>query len=78
MEKQTELLRNHDVAFMTLGIGRASKASKDELMKVDALVPVAFAKAAKAANINHFSLLSAVGQCYTRRIVLASGESSQG
>lgn len=61
VEKEAGLLANHDIAFMALGIGRASKASKEELMKIDGLVPIAFAKAAKAANIQHMSVLSAVG-----------------
>ena len=43
------------------GYGAASKATKDDLLRVDATIPIAFARACKAANVEHFSVLSALG-----------------
>jgi hypothetical protein len=53
-----------DSVFLALGVGAPSKlprgeAGQTELMRVDCLVPTAFARAAKQAHVPHVSLLTA-------------------
>mmetsp|Transcript_149104 Transcript_149104/g.477542 ORF Transcript_149104/g.477542 Transcript_149104/m.477542 type:complete len:149 (+) Transcript_149104:229-675(+) len=44
-----------------MGVGRPSKASTDELRRVDLLWPTAFATSARAAGVRHFGLLTTLG-----------------
>lgn len=55
------LLTGHDVAICTLGVGEPSKASREEFLRIDHDMPLAFATECRAAGIDGFSLLSAVG-----------------
>mmetsp|Transcript_34480 Transcript_34480/g.73458 ORF Transcript_34480/g.73458 Transcript_34480/m.73458 type:complete len:256 (-) Transcript_34480:357-1124(-) len=48
-------------AFNTMGVGAASKATKEELSRVDLELPTAFATAARAAEVKHFSTLTSAG-----------------
>jgi nucleoside-diphosphate-sugar epimerase len=52
---------NHNAAFMLMGLGQPSKHTKDELERVDALIPIAFARACQRNKVPHMSVLSAVG-----------------
>ena len=56
-----------DVAFCTLGIGAASKAKKDDLLRVDATIPAAFAVACRNAGASHYCLMTAVGSDETAK-----------
>jgi len=58
MEKFT---RMHDVAICTLGIGQPSKVSKEQFERIDKIAVLNFARACKAAGIQHFQLLSSIG-----------------
>eukprot|EP00929_Paragymnodinium_shiwhaense_P122022 TRINITY_DN94533_c0_g1_i1.p1 TRINITY_DN94533_c0_g1~~TRINITY_DN94533_c0_g1_i1.p1 ORF type:complete len:252 (+),score=56.56 TRINITY_DN94533_c0_g1_i1:65-820(+) len=50
-----------DAVFCTMGVGSPSKATEDELRRVDVELPSAFARGAKACGtVRHFSLLSAL------------------
>jgi uncharacterized protein YbjT (DUF2867 family) len=60
-EVGNEDLSGHDAAFMLLGGGQASKHDKDDLMRIDCTLPVAFAVACKRGGVKHFSALSAYG-----------------
>ena len=53
-------LPGHQVAICTLGIGNASKVSREEFIRVDKDAVLAFAAACQQAGIRHFELLSAV------------------
>jgi uncharacterized protein YbjT (DUF2867 family) len=55
------LLRGHEVAVCTLGVGQPSKISKAEFIKTDKDAVLAFAKACKANGVEHFQLLSSIG-----------------
>lgn len=55
-----------NAVFVTLGVGAPSglpkgDEGKNELMRVDCLLPTSFLTAAKKANVQHASLLTAVG-----------------
>jgi hypothetical protein len=54
-------LRGHQCGLTTLGVGKASKVEKDELMQVDCQLNVAFARHCKAQGVEIFGLLSAAG-----------------
>ena len=56
-----EYLPNHDTAFCTLGVGQPSKVSREDFRKVDYTAVLEFAKACKAAGVDHFQLLASVG-----------------
>lgn len=56
-----ENFEHHDVAFMLMGVGATSKASKEELERIDCTIPVAFASACKRSGVEHFSVLSSLG-----------------
>ncbi|KAJ3089230.1 hypothetical protein HK100_007824 [Physocladia obscura] len=49
------------VAFVLAGIGAPSSASKDELFRVDVLLPSEFGRACRAAGASHALLLTSVG-----------------
>ncbi|CAN0062823.1 unnamed protein product [Ectocarpus sp. 4 AP-2014] len=58
------LLRDAEVAacFVTMGVGKPSKATREEFEKVDLEIPTAFAQASKSAGcVRHISLLGSVG-----------------
>jgi uncharacterized protein YbjT (DUF2867 family) len=54
-------LEGHAAAFCTLGLGRPSKVTREELYRVDVAAAAAFASACKRQGVSHFSLLTAVG-----------------
>jgi len=54
------LLKNHDTAICTLGVGQPSKVSREQFIKIDKTAVLDFATACKAAGIKHFELLSSV------------------
>ena len=54
-------LEGVNVAFCTLGHGSSKKATRDDLLRVDATIPGEFAKACKAAGVTHYCLMTAVG-----------------
>jgi len=56
----TNLLKNHDVAICTLGIGEPSKATKEQFIAIDKDIPIGFANECKSAGGQHFQLLSSV------------------
>jgi uncharacterized protein YbjT (DUF2867 family) len=56
-----EKLEGYDAAFMLMGVGKASQSTKDELLRIDCTIPVAFASACKKGGVKHFSALSSVG-----------------
>lgn len=62
---EQEDFQSHNVAFMLLGIGRPSQVTKEELMNIDCIIPVLFAKACYNSGIRHISLLSAIGSDVT-------------
>lgn len=58
------LLRDASVSacFVTMGVGKPSKVSPEELERVDLQKPTAFATASKASGcVRHISLLTSVG-----------------
>jgi len=54
-------LKGTDVAFCTLGHGSSKKSTKEDLLRVDATIPGAFANACKDAGVTHYCLMTAVG-----------------
>lgn len=56
-----EGLKNVQIAFCTLGVGSPRHVSKEELMRVDADIPGAFAAKCKDSGVTHYCLLSAAG-----------------
>jgi uncharacterized protein YbjT (DUF2867 family) len=60
-ESYADLVAGHQAAICTLGVGQPSKISKEEFEKIDKLAVIDFAKACKAAGVQHFELLSSVG-----------------
>jgi uncharacterized protein YbjT (DUF2867 family) len=55
------LLTGYSCAFCTLGIGQASKVSREELYRVDVRMAIDFASACRRQGIRHFTLMTAVG-----------------
>jgi uncharacterized protein YbjT (DUF2867 family) len=60
-ESYEPLLDGQACAFCTLGIGQASKVSRDELWRVDFQANLEFAAACRRAGVRHFSLMTSVG-----------------
>ncbi len=54
-------VRPHDVAICTLGIGQPSKVSNEQFELIEKTAVLNFARACKAAGVEHFQLLSSVG-----------------
>lgn len=54
-------LDGHAAAFCTLGLGRPSKVTREELYRVDVAAAADFASACRRKGVAHFSLLTAVG-----------------
>jgi hypothetical protein len=71
------IFKDHNAAFMLMGIGQARKASKEELERIDADVPIAFSAACARNGVKHMSVLSTVGadskQNYSRWTDTAAG-----
>jgi uncharacterized protein YbjT (DUF2867 family) len=57
----SQYLSGHQVAICCLGVGQPSKVSREEFIKIDKTVVLAFATACKQAGVRHFQLLSSVG-----------------
>jgi uncharacterized protein YbjT (DUF2867 family) len=55
------LLAGYSCAFCTLGVGQASKVSREELYRVDVQTAIDFASACRRQGVRHFTLLTAVG-----------------
>lgn len=55
------LMNGVDAAICTLGVGEPTKASRDQFTRIDHDMPLAFARAARAAGARHFVLLGSVG-----------------
>lgn len=60
-ESYANLVAGHQAAVCTLGVGQPSKVSKEAFEKIDKTAVIDFAKACKAAGVQHFELLSSVG-----------------
>ncbi len=60
-ESYSGFLKGFDIAICTLGVGEASKVSKEEFIKVDKTAVLAFAKECKTHGVKHFHLLSSIG-----------------
>jgi len=52
---------HQDVANCTFGVGQPTKVLRSELVQIDHDAVLAFARACKAAGVQHFQLLSSVG-----------------
>jgi uncharacterized protein YbjT (DUF2867 family) len=50
-----------NVAFCTLGHGSSRKATKEDLLRVDATIPGKFAEACKTAGATHYCIMTAAG-----------------
>lgn len=61
------LLDGHSSALCTLGVGQPSKMTKEAFVSIDKTAVLNFAKACKAAGVQHFVLLSSVGVSSTSR-----------
>lgn len=67
------LIKGHDVAICTLGVGEPSKVSKEEFTRIDKNAVLDFATACKAAGVRHFSLLgSTMADATSRTFYLRS------
>lgn len=55
------LIKGHDCAICTLGVGQPSTMSKEAFLKIDKEMPEQFAQACHDAGVTHFELLSSVG-----------------
>lgn len=54
--------RTHNCAFMLMGVGEPRKVSRPELERIDADIPIAFAKMChRDGGVQHISVLSALG-----------------
>jgi uncharacterized protein YbjT (DUF2867 family) len=60
-ESYANLVGGHQAAVCTLGVGQPSKVSKEQFERIDKLAVIDFAKACKAAGVQHFELLASVG-----------------
>ncbi|CAN0555003.1 unnamed protein product, partial [Ectocarpus sp. 12 AP-2014] len=75
------LLRDAEVAacFVTMGVGKPSKATREEFEKVDLEIPTAFAQASKSAGcVRHISLLGSVGADATAKPSRITGTAAGG
>ena len=54
-------LKGTNIAFCTLGHGSSRKSTKEDLLRVDATIPAAFAQECKKAGVTHYCLMTAVG-----------------
>jgi nucleoside-diphosphate-sugar epimerase len=56
-----KILQNHNAAFMLMGIGQPSKASQEDVERIDADIPIAFSEACVRNKVEHMSVLGAYG-----------------
>jgi uncharacterized protein YbjT (DUF2867 family) len=56
----SHLLKNHDTAICTLGVGQPTKTPRDEFKSIDFDAVLAFAQSCKDEGIKHFELLGSV------------------
>jgi uncharacterized protein YbjT (DUF2867 family) len=56
----SEILRGHQIAICTLGVGQPTKVSKEEFKRVDFDAVLAFATTCRNAGVEHFLLLGSV------------------
>jgi len=56
-----ELVKGHNIAICTLGVGEPSKMNKEDYVRIDKTAVLDFAKACKDGGVRHFELLSSVG-----------------
>lgn len=80
---QAKNLQNTDTLFITLGVGAPSnlprsEEGKQELLRVDCLIPTAFASVAKIAGVPHVSLLTATGSDITSEYGYIMGNAAAG
>lgn len=61
------LLKGHDAAVCTLGVGQPSKASPAEYQRVEMHAPTRFAEACRRQGVGHFTLMTSVGADPTSR-----------
>ena len=61
VKSYVHLLAGHNTAICTLGVGQPSQMSKEEFLQIDRDAVLDFGKACKAADVEHFELLSSVG-----------------
>lgn len=54
-------LAGHSTAICTLGVGQPSKVSREEFVRVDHDLVLAFARACRRQGVRHFELLGSVG-----------------
>ena len=54
-------LSGAQVAFCTIGHGSARKATKEDLLRVDATLPGEFARRCKESGVTHYCLMTAIG-----------------
>ena len=65
LEEETQkLLSGVNVAFITMGVGAPSKATPEELERIDCNLPTEFARAAKTCGVQQMVLLTSVGSQY--------------
>lgn len=62
------LLSGHELAFSTLGMGQASKATQEEFERVDVECVRVFAEACKESGVSHFSSLGSAGANRNSRV----------
>jgi uncharacterized protein YbjT (DUF2867 family) len=55
------LVEGHTTAICTLGVGEPSKATREEVWKVEIDYVMGFAAACKDAGVRHFSLMTSAG-----------------
>jgi putative NADH-flavin reductase len=60
-QEAKDLVKDHEVAFIALGVGRPSKETEDYLKKVEVGYNTAFAKLCKNGGTKHISFLSSPG-----------------
>ena len=56
-----EFVAGHEAAVCTLGVGQPSQMTKEEFVRIDKDVVIAFATICKQNGVRHFELLGAVG-----------------
>ncbi len=54
-------IEGHEIAICTLGVGEATKVSKEDFIKIDKTAVVDFALKCKEQGVKHFELLASVG-----------------
>ncbi|WP_052431884.1 NAD(P)H-binding protein [Flammeovirga pacifica] len=60
-ESYKEDIKDCDIAICTLGVGEATKVSKEEFIAIDKTAVVNFAKNCREKGVKHFHLLASIG-----------------